>query len=54
MSQLNRHNAKLQKAASPRIKRVHALRNSGLTWAEIGTLLGISRQRAQQLGSRSA
>lgn len=54
MSRLNRYNSNLQKAAAPRIRRIRKLRESGLTWGEIGTLLGISRQRAQQLGTRAA
>jgi len=36
-------------AATPRRKRVVALREAGETWASIGHILGITHQRAQQL-----
>lgn len=35
-----------------RKKQIAELRKASMTWAEIGAALGISRQRAQQLGAK--
>jgi len=35
-----------------RRKEARKLRKQGLTWAEIGLHLGVTRQRAQQMGSK--
>jgi DNA-directed RNA polymerase sigma subunit (sigma70/sigma32) len=47
----NTHNLKLKRQAEPRRERAAKLRAAGETWTEIGTILGISRQRAQQLAA---
>lgn len=52
MSGMNPYNTRLRKAALPRIIKARKLRESGLTWTEVGKLLGISRQRAMQLATR--
>lgn len=44
-------NKTLRDAAEPRRKRAVALREAGETWTTIGQILGVSRQRAQQLGA---
>ena len=41
---------KMLDASRARRKEVIRLRNAGLTWKAIGIHLGISRQRAQQIG----
>ena len=46
------YNDRLRREALPRAKQVRSLRQSGKTWTAIGLQLGISRQRAQQLGKR--
>ncbi len=38
--------------AEKRRKLVRDLRKKNKTWAEIGLLLGVSHQRAQQIGSK--
>lgn len=40
------------KVSAPRVNRVKQLRKAGLTWREIGKLLGVSRQRVQQLAAK--
>jgi hypothetical protein len=42
-------NAQQKEAARPRAERAIRLREAGETWASIGRMLGVSRQRAQQL-----
>lgn len=54
MDKLNAYNERLRRAAAPRVQKVKKLRERGYTWAEIAAELGISRQRAQQLGDRAA
>lgn len=54
MNGMNRHNIKLRRAAMPRVLKIKRLRELGMTWATIGSALGISRQRAQQIASRGA
>jgi len=44
-----RYNKRLAEEARPRAERAARLRAAGETWATIGQLLGVSRQRAQQL-----
>lgn len=48
----NAHNLKLKAKAIKRAKEIAALKASGKTWHEISVQFGISRQRAQQIGSR--
>jgi len=43
----------VRKAADKRTMEVRAYRDKGLTFAEIATLLGISRQRAKQIFDRA-
>ena len=43
-------NERLHSEAAPRKERIRRLREAGETWASIGVLLGISRQRAEYLG----
>lgn len=38
------------KEVEARKKRVRGLKKQGYTWAAIGKLLGITQQRAQQIG----
>lgn len=45
-------NRRLQDEAEARALRVLRLRAAGETWQAIGGLLGISKQRAQQLANR--
>jgi hypothetical protein len=47
-------NQRLQDEAQARVQRVLRLRAAGETWRAIGDLLGITRQRAQQLAAREA
>ena len=47
-------NQRLQDEARARVQRVLRLREAGETWKTIGDLLGITRQRAQQLAAREA
>lgn len=47
-------NQRLQDEAQARVQRVLRLRAAGETWQTIGDLLGITRQRAQQLAAREA
>lgn len=54
MDKLNAYNERLRRAAAPRVQKVKKLRERGYTWAEIAAELGISRQRAQQLGDRAS
>lgn len=54
MDKLNAYNERLRRAAAPRVQKVKKLRERGYTWAEIAAELGVSRQRAQQLGDRPA
>ena len=42
-------NAEQRKAALPRALHVIRLREDGETWESIGNVLGVSRQRAQQI-----
>jgi DNA-directed RNA polymerase specialized sigma subunit len=43
----------VRKAADKRTMEVRAYKAKGLTFAEIGKLLGISRQRAKQIFDRA-
>lgn len=45
-------NAKQIAAAMPRAQRAWKLRQAGETWATIGKLLGVSRQRAHALAKK--
>lgn len=45
-------NQQQREVAKPRIQRITRLRKAGETWTAIGRILGISRQRAQQLGQK--
>ena len=36
-----------------RQKQVRSMRASGLSWTQIGLALGVTRQRAQQLGRKT-
>lgn len=45
-------NSRLHDAAIIRGKRALALRNSGKTWEAVGKIMGITRQRAQQLAAK--
>ena len=45
-------NQRLRAEAKPRAEVVIRLRRAGQTWAEIGRILGVSRQRAQALAAR--
>lgn len=46
------YHRKLMEAAMKRVDKVVKLRTKGKTWKEIGLMLDISPQRAQQLGKR--
>jgi len=48
------YNNRLRAESLRRSARIAKLREKGMTWAQIGERLGISRQRAQQLGSKIA
>jgi hypothetical protein len=43
------HNRRQHEAAAERARRVIRLRATGETWASIGRIIGVSRQRAQAL-----
>ena len=45
-------NQRLRAEAKPRAEVIIRLRAAGQTWAEIGRILGVSRQRAQALAAR--
>lgn len=47
------YNAQLKAVALLRGKLARDLKASGKTWAEVGSELGISRQRAQQLAKKT-
>lgn len=40
------------KALDQRRKQIRKMRLSGLTWTAIGNAMGITRQRAQKIGSK--
>ena len=46
-------NAKQIAEAMPRAQRALRLREAGETWATIGQLLGVSRERARQLAAKA-
>lgn len=48
------YNARLKAEAIKRGIKAAALRSKGNTWEEVGRLMGISRQRAQQLAAKAA
>ncbi len=50
---MNKHNEKLKTAALKRGRQILAMKERGATWAEIGAILKISRQRAQQIAART-
>lgn len=52
MGDAGEYNRKLLEEAIPRAERVAKLRAAGETWAAIGTLLGVTAQRAQQIHAR--
>jgi len=52
MNNAKDYNIRMQHLALMRGKAVADMRATGRTWAEIGKALGVSRQRAQQIGSR--
>jgi predicted transcriptional regulator len=43
---------KMLAASAARKKQVHAMREAGMRWTQIAKALGITRQRAQQIGSK--
>ena len=45
-------NERLREEAKPRAERAARLRAAGETWAVIGQVLGVTRQRAQALVKR--
>lgn len=47
-------NARQHANAMERARRALRLYRDGLSWAEVGRELGVTRQRAQQLGARAA
>jgi len=49
----NAYNDRLRAASLKRTDKINKLRQEGLTWAEIGKRMKISRQRAQQLGAKA-
>lgn len=46
------YHRQIKQIAAMRAQAVATMKDSGMTWAEIGQKLGISRQRAQQMVSR--
>lgn len=46
------YHRQIKQIAAMRAQAVATMKDSGMTWAEIGRKLGISRQRAQQMVSR--
>ncbi len=46
---MNEYNIKQRKQREKRSAKVKAMRESGMTFAQIANKLGVSRQRAQQL-----
>lgn len=54
MATNHEYNARLRAESMRRAVKIAKLRDKGLTWAEIGERIGISRQRAQQLGAKAA
>lgn len=51
MDTLNKFNKRLRNLARPRALRIIRLREKGKSWTVIGAMLGISRQRAQQIAA---
>lgn len=49
-----RYQDEVKRAAAKRAARVARLRKQGKTYAEIGVLLGVSRQRVWQIATREA
>ena len=47
------YEAKAAAATAEKATQVRAMRDSGLTWPEIGKLIKTSPQRAQQLGNKT-
>ena len=47
------YNERLRRESLKRTARIQRLRDQGKTWAEIGAMMKISPQRAQQLGAKS-
>jgi len=50
---MHKENKRSHLGAEPRRKKVRVLRAQGYTWVEIGKKLGVTPQRAQQLGKSS-
>jgi DNA-directed RNA polymerase specialized sigma subunit len=48
-SEINKAYKDFMDSVNERKKEIENLRKQGFTWKEIGTLLGITRQRAQQI-----
>lgn len=48
---LTAHNLALKAAAEKKRIKIRRLRKMGKTWQEIADSIGVSRQRAQQLGA---
>lgn len=53
MDKVQEFNARQMAQARPRVLRILRLRHAGETWAAIGELLGISRQRAQAIARKA-
>ena len=47
------HNRSARLLAQMRAKVVSDMRAAGMTWEQIGKALGVSHQRAQQIGKRT-
>jgi len=52
MRPLTKHSQDAKDRAEKRRKKVRAARAVGLGWAEIGRMIGVTKQRAQQLGTK--
>lgn len=49
---LSKHNERLHRESLPQARRAASLRRNGITWEEVGEIMGITRQRAQQLAAK--
>jgi DNA-directed RNA polymerase sigma subunit (sigma70/sigma32) len=47
-------NERIKREARERAAKVSKMRKAGLTWTQVGNALGVTRQRAQQIGKRNA
>lgn len=50
----SQHHENLRRQARPRAVKMARLHDAGKTWAEIGALFGVSRQRAYALAKAHA